>query len=103
MWVDDPAIGCGERPFVVTTISPERVRLFSCSALVEIEVARREFDRYAQDYESDPAAVMAILRRNVASAARHRLDFNRQAASAAESALVARCAPLPEVPWQEAA
>jgi hypothetical protein len=87
MWVDDPAIGCGERPFVVTAIGPERVRLFSCSALVEIEVARRDFDKYAQPYESDPAAVLAIVRRNVASAARHRLDFDRIAASAAENAL----------------
>jgi hypothetical protein len=65
--------------------------------LVEIEVARRDFDQHAEDYDSDPAAVLTILRRNVASSARNRLDFNRQAASAAESALMARSAPLPEV------
>jgi len=96
--VEEPTLGCGERNFVVTGIGPERVRLFSCAPLVEIEVARRQFDERAEDYESDPPTVLAILRRNAASASRHRLEFDKQAAAVAESLLAAES---PEVgdPW----
>ena len=79
LWVDDPLIGSGERPFVVTGIDANRVRLFSCAALVEIEVSRRDFDEHAESYESDPAVVLAILRRNIATAERHRLDCHAAA------------------------
>lgn len=97
--MEEPTLGCGERYFVVTSIGPERVRLFSCAPLVEIEVARREFDERAEDYESDPATVLAILRRNAASASRHRLEFDKQAGAVAESPLAAES---PEVgdPWR---
>jgi hypothetical protein len=74
LWVDDPIIGSGERPFVVAAIDAIRVRLFSCAALVEIEVSRRVFDEHAESYDSDSAVVLAILRRSVATAERHRLD-----------------------------
>ena len=48
LWVDDPLIGSGERPFVITAIGPGRVRLFSCAALVEIEVFTRIFEAHAE-------------------------------------------------------
>ena len=69
------------------SIEVNRARLFSCAALVEIEVSRRDFDEHAESYDSDPAIVLAILRRNVATAERHRLDFRRDAALAVERLL----------------
>jgi hypothetical protein len=87
LWVDDPLIGSGERPFVVTGADAIHVRLLSCAALVEIEVPRRVFDEHAESYDSDPSALLAILRRNVATAERHRLDYRRNAAGAVERLL----------------
>lgn len=78
LWIDDPRIGSGARPFVVTAIDAIRVRLFSCAALVEIEVERRAFDERAESYESEPAIVLAIPRRNIATAEPHRLDYPRR-------------------------
>jgi hypothetical protein len=87
LWVDDPVIGSGSRPFVVTGMDATRVKLFSCAALVEIDVSRRDFDKHAESYESDPATVLAILRRNVATCERHRLDHDRDAARFVERLL----------------
>ena len=94
MWVDDPLIGSGARPFVVVSLAG-RVRLFNCAALVEIEVDRRVFDEHAESYESAPAALLAIIRRNIATAERHRLDYHR-GAHEVERLLALLCEPQPE-------
>ena len=103
LWVDDPLIGSGERPFVVTAIGASRVRLFSCAALVQIEVDRRVFDDHAEFDESDPAALLALLRRNVATAERHRLEYHRDAARAVERLLDFLREPQVGDPWRFAA
>lgn len=71
LWVDDPAVGCGLRLFVVVDRGDRFVSLMTPS-LATIRVERKYFDRYAKPATRGVrrSRVAEIIRRNVAFADR---------------------------------
>jgi hypothetical protein len=76
IWVDQAAVGSGERPFVILSVEAFRVRLYSASAMTEVSVGRREFDQHAKSYGSLAESVLVILKRNVASGINPAIDMD---------------------------
>lgn len=70
MYVDDAAIGCGFRRFVVLEQSDRHVRLFSVPSLTAITVGRAHFERRARDVRAKRAKLATILLASVAAAER---------------------------------
>jgi hypothetical protein len=85
IWVDDAAIGAGERHLMVTEIGKVHVKLYSFAALTEVTVTRRDFEEHAQAYGSNPVTVLGILERNLKSYERARLDHDKPTARAVEA------------------
>jgi hypothetical protein len=100
MFVDHPAIGCGERPFVVLDIVATSVRLYSAAQLVDVNVSRRDFDTYARAYGSAAESALAILRRNLTNGTNPTVD--RDLAEAVAQLVADRPAPA-DVEWRIAA
>lgn len=87
LWVDDPAIGCGERVFVVLSVGPKWATLFSPASLDKVEVDRRVFDKKATTIDAKPRRVLAILNRNAKAAKRLRRRYSAKMVAKAKEAL----------------
>lgn len=85
LWVDHPAIGCGERLFVVTKVGTKWATLLSPASLDKIEVDKREFEKHAKPVASRKA--LAILKRNVAAAKRHGSRYSAKLVDEAKAVL----------------
>lgn len=69
LWLDDVAVGCGQRRFVVLDVGERMVRLFYYPTLTTVTVDRLTFDRharYARDAKRE--TITRIIRRNLALA-----------------------------------
>lgn len=69
LWLDEPAVGCGQRRFVVLDVGERRVRLFYYPTLTSVTVDRLTFDRHAK-YARDAkrGTITRIIRANLALA-----------------------------------
>lgn len=87
MFVDDRAIGAGQRQFLVIEIGARVVTLFSVAHLAEIQVDRLTFDRHAKAYAAKVHDLQKRLDSVVANFDRANRDYDVWAVSRAQKAI----------------
>lgn len=87
LWVDNNAVGCGVRWFIVVKTGPKWVQLFDPNQLKAFQVERAVFERHAVLTGIKPRRVRAFLRANMRDYRKFKLSYPRKAALAAEAAL----------------